>query len=243
MRSHGQIVEPVPPDLVVDRAVQVGRNRGRAAEAGRERRNRLEGRRVIVLSALHERLDQLRVSRGERGPRTHAADVVGGDAEAAHLLERQVDPATSPILADVAEDVGELHGVAHSFGSLQNLRIVNAEDPREPEADDAGDAMGINPQIGHREIGFTPQVHPHPRHEVLCILEGDGRARHLLHDRVEQRQSRWRARVRPPGQFQPGVEHLGGVGAVTRSVCKVVRDPAEGIDPTHRRGVVVEEES
>ena len=85
---------------------------------------------------------ELRTGELVKGPRTgrlephelgesHAAtsfeDVLDRHPEAGELVSRQVDAVTARILADVADDVGELEGDAEGLGVFERRGIGEAE--------------------------------------------------------------------------------------------------------------------
>jgi hypothetical protein len=73
---------------------------------------------------------------------------VGVDAGLAQPGERQVEPAHCGVLADVAGDVGQLHGDAEVAGAGQrSRRVAHPHQQRHHRADGAGHAHGVGVQV------------------------------------------------------------------------------------------------
>ena len=88
-------------------------------------------------------------------------DVFGGDAETLEFVGRQVDAAAARILADVANDVGELEGEAEIVGVLQGAPVFVAEDLGGEQADHAGHPVAVEVQRLEVGIAGLRQVHFH----------------------------------------------------------------------------------
>ena len=65
------------------------------------------------------------------------------DAGVAQPRQRQIEPAGARILADVAGDIGQLHGDAEIAGPRHDFRRALPHHQRHHGADRAGDARGI----------------------------------------------------------------------------------------------------
>jgi hypothetical protein len=71
-------------------------------------------------------------------------DVVLRDAEPGELVLRKVDPAETPILGDVANDVDQLQGDAQRLGALG---LVGSIDRNARAPDRSGDARAVTAQL------------------------------------------------------------------------------------------------
>ena len=75
------------------------------------------------------------------------------NAEARQFILGQVDPATTRVLADIANDVGELERDAEVTRVAFGRGRLVAEDARGEQAHDAGDAMAVSFEVGEVRAG------------------------------------------------------------------------------------------
>ena len=80
------------------------------------------------------------------------AEFVGFDFELLQLIHRQVDAAALRVFADIANDVGQLQGLAEFVGVLCGALIGLAKDAGRDFADDACNQVAIFLQAGVIEI-------------------------------------------------------------------------------------------
>ncbi len=64
-----------------------------------------------------------------------------------HEIERQIDPTAIEVLADVTENVRELHGVSERLRTVQRLLVVHPEELGHQAPHRAGDAICVAPQL------------------------------------------------------------------------------------------------
>ncbi len=115
---------------------------------------------------------------GAGGVGVGLVEVFGGDAAGGHFIAREVDAAIEAlVLDDVAEDVGELEGVAEVFGESGSLRILTAEDADGDEADGGGDAVTVAAEVVEGGEGLGGDVVRDTVNNFVEILDGDVEAR------------------------------------------------------------------
>jgi hypothetical protein len=83
------------------------------------------------------------------------------ESELREILRRQVHAVAPRVLADVADDVGELEGETEVLGVLQRRRIAEAEDGGRKLADDAGHQVAIAAQRLEVGVAVVHEVHLH----------------------------------------------------------------------------------
>ena len=83
------------------------------------------------------------------------------DAEALQVLLREVDASAARILADVADDVGQLECDAQVARIAPGRRIGVTEDLGRHETHDTCDAVAIELECREVEIAMLGQVHRH----------------------------------------------------------------------------------
>ena len=111
---------------------------------------------------------------------------VGGVA--AEVLLGQVDATAVQVLADVAQEVGQLEGVAQVPGvRRRGGRIAWFEDGQHHLADDRGRAVHVAAQVRPRLVAGDGEVHRHRAQEAAEALRVDGEGAHGVHDRLEHR--------------------------------------------------------
>src|SRR5574343_186012 len=136
-------------------------------------------------------------------------DIRRRDVELLQLLHRDVDAATPGILANVADDVGQLESHAQIVRVFLRLPILVAEDFGSEQADDAGHAVAIQRQALEVEIARLLEIHLHTVDDFQQLLLGqvDARSDPL------QRLANWMLRIAfgnalhllaPPRQFGRG---------------------------------------
>src|SRR6201996_901551 len=153
-----QHLEAAGLDLAQQAAIDVAHHqRGplRVAILGRQQRERLvvEAMRALGLE-LHQRREAVAVAPG----RVALEDLGGLDVELLQLGDRQVDAATARVVADVADDVGELHRETQAMRERHRLRLRAAHDVARDLADDAGHQVAILLQAGEVEEACLLEV-------------------------------------------------------------------------------------
>ena len=83
------------------------------------------------------------------------------DRMARQFVLREIDAAAARILADIADDVGELERDSEVARVPSGIGVHVAEDFRSHQADDAGHAMAIALQIGKIDVAVALEVHGH----------------------------------------------------------------------------------
>ena len=159
-------------------------------------------------------------------------DLLFGDAEVAEVFEGEVDATgVAGVLADVAQDVGELEGVAEMEGVFLGVGMAVAEDFDADEADDGGDLVAVVEEFfegleaGASEVAgdAVDEFGEQSRGEVVFGGEGE--------DFVEQG-------IGAGGTVQegvfPGLELGFALGdGVGFFVGDVIDDAAEGVEGDH----------
>ena len=129
---------------------------------------------------LHQCLEALAVAGVE--------DVGGGDVELLQFVDGQVDAALAAILADIADDVGELEGQPQLFGKEQGTGLGMAEDAGREHPDHPGHVPAVALQAGIVEVAGLVQVHFHAIDDGLQVFSLELVGRHVrmqgLGDRV-----------------------------------------------------------
>ena len=114
-----------------------------------EQRERLVVGAVRALGLeLHQRREALAVA-------CAFEDLGGLDVEPLQLVHRQVDAAAARVVADVANDVGELHRQAEAVRVVDRRRVRAAEDVGRDLADDAGDEIAVAREAGDSRDSAT----------------------------------------------------------------------------------------
>jgi hypothetical protein len=113
--------------------------------------------------------DVLDLWRGDPGGA--GGDQVGlGDAERREVGQRQVDPAALQVLADVADEVGELEGQAEFAGGAGGGGPVGRlQDRQHHRADDGGRALHVLQQVVIGLVAVDGEVHAHRPEELLEV--------------------------------------------------------------------------
>src|SRR5262252_3517769 len=137
----------VAANLVEQRAIDRGHDQAGTLSASVLLRE--EGERAIVV--LRGPLGLKSHESAERLSVTSVENVSSGYTETRKLVHRQVDAIVACVLADVADDVGELQCGAQRLGIAQRLRVDVTEDPGGDQADDAGDVIAIMLELS--EVG------------------------------------------------------------------------------------------
>lgn len=88
-------------------------------------------------------------------------DIGGLDLELLQFIDRQVDAAAPRVVADVADDVGELERQSQLAGIVQRARILVAEHAGRQFADHAGHVPTVLAQAGPVQVAGLVQVHLH----------------------------------------------------------------------------------
>ena len=139
--------------------------------------------------------------------------------EPAQVLLRQVDPAAVEVLADVAQEVGELEGEAERAGRPHGIR-AGAQHGQHHLADDGGAAVHVAEQVGPRLVAAAGEVGAHRGEEAGEAVVVDAalahRGGHGRHDGVGRAAGGQRdperalegvegeRRSRGPGRGRPG---------------------------------------
>src|SRR5215470_19250727 len=95
------------------------------------------------------------------GSRAALEKIASRHAKSGHLVLRQVNAAAAGVLADVADDVGELEGDAQIARVVSRSRAGVAEDFRRQQPDDAGDVVAIVLERRKVEITVLLKIHAH----------------------------------------------------------------------------------
>ena len=132
---------------------------------------------------------------GADGGEGRVGDDAGGgairDAGLGQQVERDIDPLAQGVLVHVAQDVGELEGMAECQAEALGLR--RAEDADRHGADAAGDPAAIEVELGlGRQPDAVAGIGLHPRDHGLAF-----RQRHAIGRRAP-RPARARGRSRAP---------------------------------------------
>src|SRR6266513_2654090 len=156
-------------------------------------------------------------------------DIGGRHAETLHVVHGQVDPVLACVLADVADDVGELECDTEVFRILERARIAVAEDLSGEQADDARDVVAIMLQRSPVEITGLGEIHFHPVDDLVQARRSDTE---LLYERRERTAY---------GMLRLAGGEIGDLGApprelrarhlhLRRFVDHIVHFPAEGVE-------------
>ena len=100
------------------------------------------------------------------------------DAMLAQPGQRQIQPAGAGVLADIAGDVGQLHGDAEIAGARDDFGRTLPHHQRHHRTDRAGDPRGIGIEIGQGFVAARPRrPTPVPRATLPAIRAGSRNAR------------------------------------------------------------------
>src|SRR5262249_31294622 len=141
----------------------------------------------------------------------------------------QIDAVLARVLADVADDVGELKRDAEISGVVERARVAIAEDAGGEQSDDARHAIAIRLEPGPVEIARLPEVH---LHAVDDLVEPRGAEAVPVAMRLERARHRM---LRAPGEQirhlrAPPRELRRGDLRIHAFVDHVVDFPAEGVE-------------
>src|ERR687894_764730 len=96
--------------------------------------------------------------------------------EALEVLEGQIYPPAAPVLGNVAQEIGELHGHAEGLGVRVGPPVVGADDPAHHKPDDGGAPVGVDLEVPESLVAEDAGVHLHALHKRRYVdrLAGDG---------------------------------------------------------------------
>src|SRR5574343_1269468 len=161
-----QDLKILAPDLIEERAVNRCNDQPGALVLAVNSRQLGKGLLVVffgpLILELHQRRKVVRI--------LSVQDVGGRDIELLQLVHRDIDAATPGILADVADDVGELEGHAQIVGVFLRLAVLVAKDFGSKQADHTGDTVAIERQPLEIEIARLLEVHLHAVDDFQQLL-------------------------------------------------------------------------
>src|SRR5206468_7299823 len=144
-------------DLGEQRAIHRGHHQARSLRAPITTGERCQRLRVTGSRAL----DLVRHELLERGRDLAPENIRVADAKPPQFILWQVDARALRVLADVADDVGELEGDAEVAGIGARGWVFVAEDLRRQQSDNAGDAMAIALERGEVLVTILVEAHRH----------------------------------------------------------------------------------
>ena len=98
------------------------------------------------------------------------------------FVEGEVDAPAMQVLADVADEVGELECHAQILGARIGLGCARFEDRHHLQADDRRTAVDVLEEIVVRRIVGDGEIHAHGVQEGLEVLDGDLPGPHRVHE-------------------------------------------------------------
>ncbi len=160
------------------------------------------------------------------------SDVGRGNAEARQFVERQIDAIAARILADVADDIGELERGAEVFGVAQRCGIAVAENLCRHQADHTRHPVTIRLQRGEVGIAVVLQIHLHPVDDFVETRPREIETAHhrdqgLCHRMLRRAGKSAGDLLAPPGELGPGEI---GVAALIHHVVHLPTVGVEGGD-------------
>ncbi len=174
---------PVPRDRAPDSGIDVpGRKYPRPRRDGQHRHPRLGSlieRFGLAKQPRHERSQPRIVVRG-------GAQRVGCQPDLAQPVERQVDSASTCVLADVAGDVRQLHRDPQVACAGERVRIAYPHQHAHHRADRRGDTCGIGEDVRQRLVApparvpgetFQQSLGQRPRHRMFLDHAREGPVR------------------------------------------------------------------
>jgi hypothetical protein len=226
----------------VNTAIHLGGHGDGATEGRRKQRHRVECRTIVDIGRRHQRFHCRTEGRRDwTVARAHCCEIVLGQAVRPHQRLGQVNAFHGQVIADVARDVGELHGVSKRARPFHHPRLVHAERFRHPEADHPRDAVRVCRQFGEIAIAARLDIHSHTSDQLVDVAKGQIVLPHVGHHAIDERHTAGAAGVRPTRRVEPRVPpHVDLVGtqsaaSSTRSSCagnRHKRPPPERACPT-----------
>ena len=155
-------------DSAEDVAVDLGGDFNREAPFRLEQWDAGKGAFIVAAGTV-----DLKAHQGVEGGAAAAGEQVGfAVAEAGEFVGGQIDAAAVGVFAEVAEDIGELHGDAELFGVGEGV-AAEADDVAHHQADDAGDAVAEQAEFGEVGVAGAFEVHAHTLDEFERVLLGE----------------------------------------------------------------------
>ncbi len=153
-------------------------------------------------------------------------------AEAVEVLLRQVQAAAVEVLADVADEVGQLEGLAERGRRRRGLRGERAQHRQHHQADDHGRPVRVDLQVRVRRVLRDGDVHLHRGQEGLEQLQVDAERVHGVGRGVHHGVGRGAALEVAQGRPAPVDQ---AVGVRRGRVDQLVGPPGEAVERPHVR--------
>ena len=122
--------------------------------------------------------------------------IVAGDAGEQQAFARQIEPAETRILVEVAQDVGELQRAAEMVRERDAVLLAKPEHPHRQPPDGAGDAIAIEIErrhVGRADVGRHVHLHAVDDGEEILALQAKGLHRADVVPQPRRRRARDRA--------------------------------------------------
>ena len=200
---------------------------------GQQRRAIFGGQRALRGLVKRSRAIGLELHQPLKARAVHAVeDLLRAHAKSREIVERQIDSAPARILADIAQDIGQLEGDSKVVGVDARDGIAIAENLDTHQPDGRGHAIAVETQIVEGLIARAREVHLDAVDKFVEIAARDIEAAHAVGQRARDRASRLAAedalQLLAPSSEQHGrVAHPG-------LVRDVVDKAAEGVDGVER---------
>ena len=211
-------------DPLEDARVQHPRRRHAPPRRRRQRRDAVVGLAVEPPVALD-------LEGHQRAPLRGDDPGVRVGAEPAQVLLGHVDAAPVEVLADVAQEVGELEGEAERAGRRDGIR-AGSQDRQHHLADDGGAAVHVAQQVAPGLVGAAGEVGAHRAEEAREALLVDVALAHRRHDGRHDRVGGGAGGQGVPERALEGVERERGLraGVGAGEVDDVVGEPGQRVD-------------